>query len=306
MFQILLRYRNALTLHHRFVRCSRQAKATSSGRAVSLCASMGKRERIRARQLKKKMAAGKLKRGGAQFKKLARQKKRADRRAAPAFKNPLRYEQQHRILVLGDGDFSFSAGLVAHRGGHGNGIVTTSYDSQKTVLKKYSTAARYIYALKSSGAAIAHGIDATRLHQADVQTKLCAAKRQSSVKPPSIHGGNKKRKQCGAKRGNQDAALKFDRIVFNFPHTGKQRVHDNRAMVSSFLSSAQSLLAPGGQIHVTIRMHPPYSLWGIPELASKVGLVRSDDNLLLLELFVYLTSSVVGVTLPGKRRYQGL
>lgn len=34
-------------------------------------------------------------------------------------------------------------------------------------------------------------------------------------------------------------AASFQRIVFNFPHTGHQRVHINRALVSSFFASAR-------------------------------------------------------------------
>lgn len=40
------------------------------------------------------------------------------------------------------------------------------------------------------------------------------------------------------------ADASFKRIIFNFPHTGQQRVHVNRAMVAAFFASARC--APSG------------------------------------------------------------
>ena len=41
-----------------------------------------------------------------------------------------------RFCRAGDGDFSFSRGLVRHRGG-GAGLLATAFDSEKTVATKY-------------------------------------------------------------------------------------------------------------------------------------------------------------------------
>ena len=248
---------------------------------------MGKRERTRARQLKKKMANGKLKRGAAQFKKLARQHKRTLKRSAPpSFARPLRYDDadghnSQRVLVVGDGDFSFARGLVAHRSG-GQGLVVTSFDSEKVVHRKYRAAAAHIAKARAAGAVVLHSVDATRLHHADVQSHLMVALsnsfagaggggsdgsdsgrgRSSSSSSSSDNddpendagsgggggGGSgrkntKKRKVSSSSSPSASNATvpKFDRVVFNFPHTGKQRVHHNRAMVSAFLSSARQV-----------------------------------------------------------------
>lgn len=102
-----------------------------------------------------------------------------------------------QILVVGDGDFSFAKGLVKHMGGDGDGLVLTSYDSAKAVAHKYSNANANIEACKKAGADVMHGVDATKLR----------------VSFPS---------------------RKFDRIIFNFPHSGEQRVHVNRALLHDF------------------------------------------------------------------------
>jgi hypothetical protein len=102
-----------------------------------------------------------------------------------------------QLLVVGDGDFSFAKGLVKHLGGDGDGLVLTSYDSLKAVAYKYNNAKGNIDACQKAGAEVMHGVDATKLKQTF----------------PS---------------------RKFDRIIFNFPHSGEQRVHVNRALLHDF------------------------------------------------------------------------
>ena len=237
---------------------------------------MGKRERIRARQLKKKALSGKGRRGGggAQLQKLRRQQKRIQKRSAPTFSNPLRYPNPDcRILVLGDGDFSFTVGLVAHvnngkakqpkstrrdgrrKGGTQNAkhqklvsnIVATGFDTEKTVLSKYETAKQNIAKARAKGVVVVHGIDATLLGTPRINTVLAEAEAEAQ------HSSNEQGMKPDASKS--ELILKpFDRIVFNFPHTGKQRVHDNRAMLSSFLTAAKKIIAPGGQVGVDNQM----------------------------------------------------
>lgn len=59
-----------------------------------------------------------------------------------------------------------------------------------------------IEACKAAGAGVKHGVDATRL--------------QSHFAEPA-----------------------FQRIIFNFPHTGQQRVHNNRNLICGFFTSAR-------------------------------------------------------------------
>jgi 25S rRNA (uracil2634-N3)-methyltransferase len=60
---------------------------------------------------------------------------------------------------------------------------------------------------------------------------------------------------CHLDKTFQLANHAFDRIVFNFPHAGKQRVHINRALISEFLASAALFVKrPHGQIHLTLKL----------------------------------------------------
>ena len=105
--------------------------------------------------------------------------------------------------VFSDGDFSFSAGLVRHRKGKGAGLTLTSFDSAAEVAQKYKTAKANLAAVNAAGATVLHGVDATRLGRSF---------------PVAAGDGHR-----------------FDRIVFNFPHSGQQRVHVNRTHASHVL-----------------------------------------------------------------------
>ncbi|GLJ46542.1 hypothetical protein SUGI_0980830 [Cryptomeria japonica] len=94
------------------------------------------------------------------------------------------YSNFHQILLVGEGDFSFSLPL-AKAFGFSKNMVSTSLDSKEEVLSLYSLAKETLKHLKGCGATILHGVDAT------VMNRLKILRRRMS-----------------------------DRIVFNFPHAG--------------------------------------------------------------------------------------
>ena len=152
------------------------------------------------------------------------------------------YTVDESTLVVGDGDFSFSLGLCAHRGG-GEDLLITSYDSAEELRSKYPHVGEVLHALrKYKGVRKQHGVDATRLQA-------------------SLPG---------------DA--RYDRIVFLFPHSGQQRVHVNRALLRDFLYNAKSFLEYGGQIHLTLKTRPPYNNWQVEKQAELAGLTLAGER----------------------------
>lgn len=145
--------------------------------------------------------------------------KDADGSGKKATSADVRYKSTHRTLVLGDGDFSFSKGLVEHVGGKAQQLVASSYDTFTDVTRKYKESRKNIAAVKKGHARVVHGVDAGNLH----------------------NHFPKQREY-------------FHRVIFNFPHTGEQRVHLNKELMRRFLFSAPYILHPNGQIHVTIKM----------------------------------------------------
>jgi hypothetical protein len=143
------------------------------------------------------------------------------------------YTSDQGILLIGEGDFSFALSL-ALRFGSGANLVATSLDREAFLHCQYPNAPGNISELRSLGAIVVHGFDATRLDSTVVSRWF----------------------------------VNFDRvvIVWNFPHPGwgnKQpatRVQESdpimirrhRDLLSRFFTSALSLaLSIDCSIHVT-------------------------------------------------------
>ncbi|KAM0838322.1 hypothetical protein ACQ4PT_061060 [Festuca glaucescens] len=157
------------------------------------------------------------------------------------------YSSAQSILVVGDGDLSFSLAL-AHAFGSGENLVATSLDSYDTLTSKYGKAESNVTELERLGATVFHGVDAKM----------------------------RKRHPCLKMR-------RFNRIVFNFPHAGfigqEQQDHMIKAhqlLVRRFFRDARHLLRPDGEFHVSQKTGQPYDKWQIEELAFEFSLIISE------------------------------
>ncbi|KAM3276050.1 hypothetical protein ACQJBY_044432 [Aegilops geniculata] len=190
----------------------------------------------------------------------------ADRRAdAPAAKGVAEkddegvrwlkhYSSMQSILVVGDGDFSFSLAL-ATAFGSGEHIVATSLDSYGALKRKYGNAEANITELKRLDCTVLHGVDAKLM-------KLY----------PSLK------------------MRRFDRIIFNFPHAGFNGKEDNplvinlhKQLVNGFFANARHLLQPFGEIHLSHKTGYPYDAWDIEQLANESCLIMFDKDIFCKE-----------------------
>ncbi|KAL9007244.1 MAG: hypothetical protein Q9188_000047 [Gyalolechia gomerana] len=164
------------------------------------------------------------------------------------------FSSTDRILLVGEGDFSFTHSLLSHHSCQS--LIATCYDSATTLAEKYPQSADYIRDLEDAARdheftelKILYGVDATKLGKGGL-----------------VGGG-----QLVRKGG-------FDRVVFNFPHVGgltkdvNRQVRHNQELLVNFFKAANPLLAPAGTILVTIFEGEPYSLWNIRDLARHTGL----------------------------------
>ncbi|KAL8952447.1 MAG: hypothetical protein Q9222_001638 [Ikaeria aurantiellina] len=165
------------------------------------------------------------------------------------------FNPSDRILLVGEGDFSFAYSLYTHHSCHN--LIATCYDDAATLAEKYPQSTQYIRDLESDAyedeeadVKVLHGVDATKLG-----------------KGGSVGGGGKEVRKGG-----------FDEVVFNFPHVGgltrdvNRQVRHNQELLVNFFKAAIPLLAPAGSIIITIFEGEPYSLWNIRDLARHVGL----------------------------------
>ncbi|KAM1234756.1 hypothetical protein ACFX2J_004305 [Malus domestica] len=157
------------------------------------------------------------------------------------------YSNYQKILLVGEGDFSFAV-CLARAFGFAVNMVATSLDSRESLMVNYSEAISNVKELESRGCIV--------LHEVDVH---------SMSRHPFL------------------ISVRFDRIIYNFPHAGY--LHGSRScernmfqiwfhqdLVRGFFENARQMLTRVGEIHVTHKTTFPFSEWKIVELAYLAGL----------------------------------
>jgi len=126
--------------------------------------------------------------------------------------------QRSNLLVVGDGDFSFTKALTNKK--EYKSIITSTLDDENSLFNHFPTAATNIKSILSSSTSISaaqvdYSIDATKIHEIY----------------PTARG------------------LLFDAIIWNFPHiTGKANIQYNRVLLQQFLHSARQCLSVNGLV----------------------------------------------------------
>lgn len=185
------------------------------------------------------------------------------------------------ILLVGEGDFSFTKSLVEE---HGCANVTaTSFDTEAEVREKYPTFGETRDALTglTPPVPLHHGIDATKLSS----YKALRCERDDEDEDEPVSG--------------------WDTIAFMFPHVGglstdvNRQVRSNQALIVGFFKACLETSSPkqrlrileaqankpnlvqrrsndflrmGGKIMVALFDGEPYSLWNVRDLARHAGL----------------------------------
>ncbi|MCJ1353545.1 MAG: hypothetical protein MMC33_003531 [Icmadophila ericetorum] len=179
------------------------------------------------------------------------------------------FSASDRILLVGEGDFSFATSLLKTH--TFTSLLATSFDILPTLTAKYPQGASNLESLTAAAPAVQvlHGVDATKLGKGN-------------------GGGGKKIRQSGP----------YDKIVFNFPHTGglttdvERQIRANQELLVGFLRSCvdghllrgkgeeeevweddgEQGKSKAGSVLVTLFEGDPYERWNIRDLARHVGL----------------------------------
>ncbi|CAM9821180.1 unnamed protein product [Bubo scandiacus] len=119
-----------------------------------------------------------------------------------------------RVLLLGEGNFSFAASLCGAAGTH---VVATCYENEEEVSGR-GRAAESIRRLRERGAEVVFSVDCTKLKDYFLPEKR-----------------------------------EFDCIYFNFPHCGRKAgVVKNRELLAHFFHSSAEVLTEEGEVHVAL------------------------------------------------------
>ncbi|KAM1234759.1 hypothetical protein FF1_004290 [Malus domestica] len=163
-------------------------------------------------------------------------------------KKIMHYSGSQKILLVGEGNFSFAACLATAFASASN-IVATSLDSKESFMEKYPNAVRTLNELEGKGCVVLHEVDVDTMSQ----HPLLADKL-------------------------------FDRIVFNFPHAGfvgmesqRFQIELHQDLVKRFFTTACEMLMARGEVHVTHKTAHPFSNWNIVKLAEEVGLYLVEE-----------------------------
>ncbi|XP_058725459.1 heavy metal-associated isoprenylated plant protein 41-like [Vicia villosa] len=163
-------------------------------------------------------------------------------------KRIMHYRSSHIILLVGEGDFSFSLSLARAFGSASN-MVATSLDSRESLVLKYGSASSNLSELEVLGCTVLHNVDVGNMSQ-------------------HLYLKNKS----------------FDRIIFNFPHAGfvcresdELQILLHRRLVSGFFKSAKSIVSSSGEIHVSHKTSYPFFKWDIEGLAVIEGLILIEE-----------------------------
>lgn len=213
-----------------------------------------------------------------------------------AIKFLLPFKKDDRVLLVGEGDFSFAVSLV--REGFAKFLVPTSLDNEATVNAKYpDSGAANIEFLKTAqitfNASDSNDM-ATKDGEAETDELGQLPSQQLSCPPLfSIDGtklGTSKAVQQALhqfpllERDGMDSAkpfpTKYDVVLFNFPHIGNgvkdqaRNILQHQQLMSKFFTAAKTVIDPktNGSIVVSLFEGLPYSQWNIKALAKAQGL----------------------------------
>jgi len=175
-----------------------------------------------------------------------------------------------RVLVVGDGNFSFSCALariLKERGEAAAGITATSLDSREAVLAKYgSRAGQNLEELQGLGCCVKHGVDATVLSASFPQERIFD---EVIFQHPilDIH-------QCEAELR---AKLESQERDTTLPLVARLSTRDgyiiaNRLLLLDFLLSAEAMLSLSGEIRITVKDVSPYDKWDVGALQQHCSL----------------------------------
>ena len=159
---------------------------------------------------------------------------------------------KQKILLLGEGDFSFAASLS--RLGFCN-LIATSLEDYKTVIKTHYNSKYNIQLIKRMKNKIFHNIDITQIDQ---------HKHFKSLSEES----------------------KFDIIIFNFPHSGianyeyQKSIPSNQQLLRSIFEQSSNLLKQNGELHIALKSEPIYNSWDIQKQCNDAN----NDNAFKLKL----------------------
>ena len=201
--------------------------------------------------------------------------------------------KEHRILLLGEGNFSYSRSLVAHLAQAADKfyVLATSFDSEEVLYRKYPEARRTIATLRRTGRSPLPNLSKTA-----TSSRSCTAKTNSNS-----NSANNVQVEVGFSfdaTGDYSQQLRrlsvatppaFDSIVFNFPHLGVEDAKLYGSLVAHSVLALQAAFMPAKYSSAHAPVPAPasaeslpvfflsladaqFSRWSIPAMGLRTGM----------------------------------
>ncbi|KAI8340642.1 hypothetical protein BC941DRAFT_500231 [Chlamydoabsidia padenii] len=198
----------------------------------------------------------------------------------------VKFHDYDRVLLIGEGNFSFAVALVnQYYLGGAERLTATCFDSEQVLYDKYGDEAKEnVELVRTMGGTVLFEVDGTKLD------KLKTINKQT-----------------------------YSKIIFNFPHAGKgikdeqRNIESNQALLTDFFKAATPLLSIAntgnnnnkkkkdtatldtknndhlhderddkkvdGEIYVTLKTGKPYDEWKVKFVAKWTGLLALKTNI---------------------------
>lgn len=177
------------------------------------------------------------------------------------------FSPEDSILLVGEGDLSFSRALVEHH--YCENVTATVLEKDlEELIAKYPHVKENVELIEAEGSKVAYGVDAKKMgpwakksgkDSVGIMDRIGICHTLSSRSPAQTW-------------------LTTACAVFNFPHVGgkstdvNRQVRYNQELLVEFFKRALLSLAPRGTIIVTLFEGEPYTLWNVRDLARHSGL----------------------------------
>jgi 25S rRNA (uracil2634-N3)-methyltransferase len=177
------------------------------------------------------------------------------------------FSPEDSILLVGEGDLSFSRALVEHH--YCENVTATVLEKDlDELITKYPHVKENVELIEAEGSKVAYGVDAKKMGP---WAKKSGKESVGVMDRISMS-------LCVLPLSRATMADHAPCAVFNFPHVGgkstdvNRQVRYNQELLVEFFKRALLSLAPGGTIIVTLFEGEPYTLWNIRDLARYSGL----------------------------------
>ncbi|KAK9240927.1 hypothetical protein V1525DRAFT_394313 [Lipomyces kononenkoae] len=198
------------------------------------------------------------------------------------------YNDNDEILLVGEGDFSFTKALLfPPHSCTPDRITATALDSRDDIQKKYPDTAEPILKFLEEYTAPEKPINGDSEKSDEQENGHASSFDDDDSRAGVVEDGHTEEVKKVKVLFKVDATAlaktkylrkrKFDCCVFNFPHTGSgitdqdRNILKNQELLHGFFQSVLSVLKPSGRVVVTLFDGLPYSLWNLKELAKASG-----------------------------------